>query len=128
MTLQELRSMMKKMECGEIEFRGRCHDCKAEISVTAGIEQGEPYTIGGGAIYQVSPQSPDDAGIYIKCKECFEKDKVLRNWRKTEVFSRVVGYLRPIGQWNKGKKAEWDIRKMVKINKEIKNEEKNNDR
>ena len=43
MTLQELRSMTKKMECGEIEFRGRCHDCKAEISVTAGIEMGKLY-------------------------------------------------------------------------------------
>jgi len=24
-----------------------------------------------------------------------------------EVYSRVVGYLRPVRQWNKGKKAEW---------------------
>jgi ribonucleoside-triphosphate reductase len=24
-----------------------------------------------------------------------------------EVFSRIVGYLRPVAQWNKGKKAEW---------------------
>jgi len=26
---------------------------------------------------------------------------------KCEVYSRVVGYLRPVAQWNKGKKAEW---------------------
>ena len=26
---------------------------------------------------------------------------------KTEVYSRVVGYLRPVAQWNKGKRAEW---------------------
>jgi ribonucleoside-triphosphate reductase len=26
---------------------------------------------------------------------------------RTEVYSRVVGYLRPVSQWNKGKKAEW---------------------
>ena len=26
---------------------------------------------------------------------------------KTEVYSRVVGYMRPIKQWNKGKKAEF---------------------
>jgi len=26
---------------------------------------------------------------------------------KTEVYSRVVGYLRPVSQWNLGKKAEW---------------------
>lgn len=29
---------------------------------------------------------------------------------KTEVYSRVVGYLRPVAQWNKGKKAEWKDR------------------
>jgi hypothetical protein len=28
-----------------------------------------------------------------------------------EVYSRVVGYLRPASQWNKGKKAEWGDRK-----------------
>jgi hypothetical protein len=26
---------------------------------------------------------------------------------RTEVYSRVVGYLRPVAQWNLGKKAEW---------------------
>ncbi len=29
----------------------------------------------------------------------------------TEVFSRIVGYLRPVSQWNEGKKAEFDLRK-----------------
>ncbi len=29
----------------------------------------------------------------------------------TEVYSRVVGYLRPVAQWNKGKKEEFKIRK-----------------
>ena len=27
-----------------------------------------------------------------------------------EVYSRVVGYYRPIKQWNKGKQAEWKVR------------------
>jgi len=26
---------------------------------------------------------------------------------KCEVYSRVVGYLRPVQQWNDGKAAEW---------------------
>ena len=30
---------------------------------------------------------------------------------KCEVYSRVVGYLRPVNQWNDGKRAEFDIRK-----------------
>jgi ribonucleoside-triphosphate reductase len=28
-----------------------------------------------------------------------------------EVYSRVVGYLRPVDQWNDGKQAEFSIRK-----------------
>lgn len=31
--------------------------------------------------------------------------------QKTEVYSRVVGYLRPVRQWNKGKQSEWKNRR-----------------
>lgn len=37
---------------------------------------------------------------------------------KTEVYSRVVGYLRPVAQWNKGKKAEWSERRTFEARKE----------
>ena len=30
---------------------------------------------------------------------------------KTEVYSRVVGYLRPVSQWNAGKQQEFKDRK-----------------
>lgn len=30
---------------------------------------------------------------------------------KCEVYSRVVGYLRPVQGWNKGKKEEFSMRK-----------------
>lgn len=30
---------------------------------------------------------------------------------KCEVYSRIVGYLRPVGQWNVGKKEEFKDRK-----------------
>ena len=33
----------------------------------------------------------------------------------TEVYSRVVGYLRPVKQWNKGKRAEFSKRKVFKV-------------
>lgn len=32
-----------------------------------------------------------------------------------EVYSRIVGYLRPISQWNDGKRAEFDIRKHYSV-------------
>ena len=31
---------------------------------------------------------------------------------KCEVYSRVVGYMRPVNQWNRGKKQEFKDRKM----------------
>ena len=35
-----------------------------------------------------------------------------------EVYSRVVGYIRPVDQWNRGKKVEFANRKTFKINEE----------
>lgn len=32
-----------------------------------------------------------------------------------EVYSRIVGYLRPVSQWNSGKEAEFYKRKTYKI-------------
>ncbi|MEI6092251.1 MAG: ribonucleoside triphosphate reductase [bacterium] len=34
---------------------------------------------------------------------------------ETEVFSRVVGFYRPVRQWNKGKQAEFEIRSTYKM-------------
>lgn len=41
------------------------------------------------------------AGEHAVCSECGEE---------TEVYSRVVGFLRPVSHWNKGKQAEFDMR------------------
>ena len=34
---------------------------------------------------------------------------------ETEVYSRVVGYLRPVKQWNSGKQAEFSMRRSFKL-------------
>jgi hypothetical protein len=34
---------------------------------------------------------------------------------RCEVYSRCVGYLRPVAQWNKGKQAEWVDRKPFEV-------------
>lgn len=36
---------------------------------------------------------------------------------ETEVFSRVVGFYRPVRQWNKGKQAEFEIRETYKMSR-----------
>jgi len=35
--------------------------------------------------------------------------------QKTEVYSRVVGYYRPVQNWNKGKKEEFGLRKTFHV-------------
>lgn len=35
---------------------------------------------------------------------------------KAEVYSRVVGYYRPVQDWNRGKKEEFSQRQYVEIN------------
>lgn len=46
------------------------------------------------------------AGEHYTCPKCGED---------CEVFSRVVGYIRPVKQWNEGKKTEYKARKTFKI-------------
>jgi len=80
----------KKIIKGEII----CHDCKKELA------KGDAYVT-----YETQ------GGNFYKCKACHEKDSVLRNFQKTEVYSRIVGYIRPVEQWNAGKAEECQDRK-----------------
>lgn len=40
------------------------------------------------------------------------------NRQHCEIYSRIVGYLSPLSQWNLGKKSEWKDRKTFKIESE----------
>jgi hypothetical protein len=46
-----------------------------------------------------------------------------------EVYSRVVGYYRPVQMWHAGKKLEFAERKFLKLNSEhgLKKSDRNND-
>jgi anaerobic ribonucleoside-triphosphate reductase len=44
-----------------------------------------------------------------------EQERCPRCHSETEVYSRVVGYLRPVKQWNNGKQAEYRMRKTFKV-------------
>jgi ribonucleoside-triphosphate reductase len=41
-----------------------------------------------------------------------------------EVYSRVVGYFRPVNQWNKGKQEEFKDREKYIVPEEIKDDTK----
>jgi anaerobic ribonucleoside-triphosphate reductase len=42
-----------------------------------------------------------------------------------EVYSRVVGYFRPVNQWNKGKQAEFKNRHTLSFKEKNKKNKKN---
>ena len=107
MTKNQLQKLFEQEQCRELAWEGKCHDCGKEVTVVATVENDGQLTISGGAVYK--PWEADDT-FYIKCSACFEKDSVLREYQPTEIYQRVVGYYRPVQQYNSGKKAEFEQR------------------
>jgi hypothetical protein len=83
-----------------------CYDCGKEIKTKGDNLIGAKFLV------------YDDRGKgkinIVKCDECFQRNPALTSFRECEVYSRVVGYLRPVQQWNEGKKAEFHDRKVFK--------------
>ena len=58
--------------------------------------------------FSVCPVHGYIPGEHYTCPKCVVE-------QKTEVYSRVVGYIRPVEQWNKGKQAEFVDRKAFVV-------------
>ena len=56
--------------------------------------------------FSICPNHGYLQGEHFTCPKCDAR---------CEVYSRVVGYLRPINQWNNGKKEEFRMRKKFKV-------------
>ncbi|MHB1688079.1 MAG: ribonucleoside triphosphate reductase [Ignavibacteriaceae bacterium] len=56
--------------------------------------------------FSVCPNCGYIAGEKFECHTCGSE---------CEVYSRVVGYLRPVQHWNKGKQAEFEMRKLYSV-------------
>jgi len=56
--------------------------------------------------FSVCPSHGYISGEHAVCETCEAP---------TEVYSRVVGYLRPVGQWNNGKQTEFNMRKTFNV-------------
>jgi len=90
----------------ELEWIGNCKDCGEKTSVLIELTD-LGFKITGGAIYE------KDDNYKIKCEDCFNINPHI--YQKTLVYSRVVGYLRPVDDWNVGKQAEFKDRKAFDI-------------
>lgn len=85
-----------------------CHDCQKEIVI-------EDKEIKNGLLLEYkNPDGGADKLMVFKCNDCYKQNQSLTNFRSCEVYSRVVGYLRPVQQWNVGKQEEYKERKEFK--------------
>lgn len=83
-----------------------CYDCGKEIEI-----KDKELVDAKLLIY-------DDHGekiAIVKCNECYKKNPSLTDFRGCEVYSRIVGYLRPINQWHASKQEEYKERKNFKV-------------
>ncbi len=62
--------------------------------------------------FSVCPTHGYVAGEHFTCPKCADE-------QPCEVYSRVVGYLRPVQQWNKGKKSEYGLRKPFAVQEPV---------
>jgi ribonucleoside-triphosphate reductase len=60
--------------------------------------------------FSICPSHGYLAGEHFLCPKCTME-------QPCEVYSRIVGYLRPVSQWNEGKKQEFKERKEFKVRK-----------
>jgi hypothetical protein len=114
MNIVDLKADLEK---GDFLYKGNCHDCSKQVEVAATLREDGAIVVSGGSVYKIKMNLEDR--YYFKCDSCFKKDKTLRNFRDCLVYSRVVGYLRPVSGWNKGKLAEWGVRKEF-VNTKVK--------
>ena len=107
MTVQRLHDLFEENPDKELlSWQGTCHDCGGAVQVAA-VPKADGIHITGGSVYE-----PERGAFVLKCEACFQKDSSLRNYQPCEVYSRVVGYLRPVAQWNDAKQAEFNDRKV----------------
>ena len=107
MKIEEIEKQLETTD--SLEYKGKCLDCGKKVKVHI-YKDDKEVIIEGGAIYNPEKHT------FFKCDKCFEKDRILRNYQPCEVFSRVVGFLTPVQQWNKGKIEEFKQRKEFNLN------------
>jgi anaerobic ribonucleoside-triphosphate reductase len=96
----------------DFEWEGKCHDCGKETKViySLHVKTRELEAIYGGVVYY--PEGMEKH--FLKCDECYMKEKTLSNFRPCEIYSRVVGYMRPQDTWHDAKLSEFTLRKKFR--------------
>jgi hypothetical protein len=119
MNLSDLQNLFEKAEATKLVFNGHCHDCRKVVRVVVELERDGKVVVSGGALYNIGSTvlTPKAVQEYVlaKCDDCHTKDSELRMYKPVEVYSRIVGYMRPIASWNNAKQSEFAMRKEFKV-------------
>lgn len=86
-----------------MEFDQKCHDCQISIEL-------DGDEIKNGVLLSYKDEDGKEYDVF-KCHACHKANPRLTDYKSCEVYSRVCGYLRPVGQWNEGKRQEYKDRK-----------------
>lgn len=110
-----LMELFDYQESDTIDLEYYCHDCKAPVRVRA-TRDGESAAVlepmdGAAGYYPQINDTERQREYFVKCAKCFRKEPQLTYYNPTEVYTRVVGYYRPVSAFNRGKKAEHRDRK-----------------
>ncbi len=96
----DIKEKIFKKEKEALEH-GICYDCGKALN----IKDGE---IKDGALL-IYEDGSDKLSI-LKCDSCYKENSALNEFKQCEVYSRIVGYLRPVQNWNEGKMQEFSER------------------
>lgn len=83
-----------------------CMDCGEDFMMNLERIGPDKIDIKNGAVYDTKGE------IEFKCQACFERNP--NHGPRVDVYSRVVGYLRPLSHWNNAKQNEHKMRKFYK--------------
>lgn len=114
--VENLQDFFDKSSGPHIGFKAACHVCGEPVCIKMDMDHTGKVIVSGGALYSAQVgQTQEDKAFFLKCDACFKKNPKLRNFQPCEVYSRVIGYLRPVSQWNDGKQAEFKLRSKFKV-------------
>ncbi len=86
----------------------QCYDCGKKIKI-------ENNEVKNGMLLLYEEKTEDL--FLFKCEECYKKNPGISDYKECEVYSRIVGYLRPVQNYNPGKQQEYKERKEYIIKK-----------
>jgi hypothetical protein len=83
-----------------------CLDCGCPVTLEMKVDKdGTLNTKGGSLMKKAGIDKP-----FFKCEACHEKNPRWTDFQPCEIYTRVVGYLRPVQQFNPGAKASYKKR------------------